>query len=138
MPMIMRYPNLVSLGSVKLTDESRRPLTEERDERSVVVTLASGKKKKFVQGVWRRWDIEWENVSSDASLTVDGFGGRDEIRSLAEGAGWVTFELDDGRNAKETYTVQVETYNEEVLSRRGPEGFRYRVSLSLSEQGGEA
>lgn len=138
MAMRLRYPNIITIGDVKLTDESRDPLSEERDERSIIVSLASGKRKKFVQGVFRRWKVEWSNVGAHSGETVDGFGGRDEIRSIAEGAGYVTLKIQDGRNPEETYIVEVDSYQEEVLSRRGSGGFRYRVSLSLVEQGGEA
>lgn len=138
MPLSFRYPNLVTLGGTNLTDESRQPLQEERDERSNIIDLASGKKKKFVKGVWRTWTISWENVSANASETIDGFGGRDEIRSIAEGAGFIPLVLEDGRTGTETYTVYVDSYSEEVLARRGPGGFRYSCSLTVIEQGGEA
>lgn len=136
MPLQMRFPNLIKLGNDELTDESRQPLQEERDERSIVVDLASGKKKKFVQSVNRRWTISWENVAAKASETVDGKAGRDEIRSIAEGAGFIAMELKDGRNATENYTVMVEDYSEETLQRRGFDGgFRYKVDITVVEQG---
>lgn len=135
MPLNMRYPNIVKLDNVDLTDESRSPLQEERDERSVIVDLASGRKKKFVKGVRRRWTMDWENVAANANETVDGKGGRDEMRSIAEGAAFVPFTVQDGRNAPENYTVMVESYSEEVLRRVGLEGFRYKVSMTVIEQG---
>jgi len=136
MPMTFRFPNLISLQGVDLTDESRKPLREERDERSVIVDLASGKKKKFVKSVRRRWSIDWDNVSASAATTVDGKGGRDELRSIAESAGTMTFTIQDGRNSQEIYTVFIETYEEELLQRREYEdGFRYRISITLMEQG---
>lgn len=134
MPMSFIYPNLVSLGGQELTDEGRKPLSETRDERSVVVELASGRKRKFIKGVLRSWDIEWENVPMHSGLTVDGHGGRNEIRSLAQSGSPLTFEYKDGHNALETYTVFVEDYNESVTFRRG-EGSRYRITLRLEEQG---
>lgn len=136
MALQFRYPNLVKLGNDDLTDESRQPLQEEREERSSIVELASGKKKKFVKGVYRRWTIDWDNVAANKNETVDGKGGRDEIRSIAEGAGFIHFVINDGRNSQETYTVMVDNYHEEVLQRRGPGGFRYKVSITLVEQGG--
>jgi hypothetical protein len=135
MPLNLRYPNIVKIGNDEITDESRAPLTEDRDERSVIVDLASGKKKKFVKSVRRTWSISWDNVAANASETVDGKGGRDELRSIAEGAGFITLLIQDGRNPTETYTVHVTSYNEEVLQRRGDGGFRYKVSIELEEQG---
>jgi hypothetical protein len=135
--MTMRYPNLVTVNGVSLTDESRT-FSEDRDERSIKVTLASGRTKKFVQGVWRTWSISWSNVAANATETVDGHGGRDEIRSIAEGAGFVQLILDGGEGDDEIYMVEVTGYKEDVLQRRGPGGFRYSCSLDLAEQGGEA
>lgn len=135
--MTFLNPNLVKLNNVELTDESRT-FAESRDERSIKVVLASGKKKKFVQGVWRTWSITWTNVASDSEHTVDGLGGRDEIREIAEGAGYIKLIITDGRNLSEEYMVEVESYSEDILQRRGEGGFRYSLSLELSEQGGEA
>ena len=134
--MQFRYPNLVQLNGVDLTDESRQPLQESRDERSVVVDLASGKKKKFIKGIRRKWSISWDNVAMTATDTVDGKGGRNEIRSLAQSGGSMTLVIQDGRNTPETYTVFVDNYSDELQMRRG-EGdmFRYKVSIDLEEQG---
>lgn len=135
MPQSFRYPNLIRLNNINLTDESREPLSESRDERSTDVELASGKIKKFIKTIAKTWDISWANVGLSASDTVDGFGGRNEIRSIAQSGGTMPFYINDGRNSAETYTVFVEGYSEEVLQRRGPgDGFRYQVTISLREQ----
>jgi hypothetical protein len=130
-----RYPNLIKLENVNLTDESRK-FSQEREEKTTIVDLASGKKKKFVKGVIHRFTIDWENVALNAQNTVDGYGGRNEIKDFGDSIGPFTLVIEDGRNAEETYEVFVDGYNEELLMRRG-EGdmFRYRVSLSLEEQG---
>lgn len=117
-----------------MTDEGRKPITESRDERSVIVDLASGKKRKFIKGVKRSWQIEWEMVPMDATKTIDGHGGRNEIRSLAQGGAPLTFTFQDGHNALETYTVFVTDYNETMSFRRGY-GSRFQISLELEEQG---
>lgn len=135
MAYTFRYPNKITLGGAALTDESRQPVQEDRDERSVKVDLASGRKKKFVKSVCRRWSISWENVGKNADETVDGKGGRDELRSISEGAGYITLVMDGGEDGDETYTVEVDNYSEEELMRRGPGGFRYRITLDLTEQG---
>lgn len=128
------YPNLVALGGQELTDEGRKPLSENREERSVTVELASGRKRKFIKSVLRTWDIQWENVPMHSGLTVDGKGARNELRSLAQSGSPLTFVYKDGHNAQETYTVFVEDYNESITFRRG-EGSRYTISLRLEEQG---
>lgn len=133
MPITFSLPNLIKLNGTELTDESRQPLQESRDERSVTIELATGKKRKFIKSIARKWDINWENVADSASRTVDGFAGRDEIRALAQSGATMTLVIQDGRNPDETYTVFVDSYDEELLMRRS--GFyRYKVSLSLEEQ----
>jgi hypothetical protein len=134
MPMQLRYPNLVTLGGVELTDEGRQPLQEERDERSVTVDLASGKKRKFIKGVRKSWNISWEMVPMHDGLTIDGCGGRNEIRSLAQGGAPLSFTIQDSYNVTENYTVFITDYSETVQFRRG-EGSRYQISLGLEEQG---
>lgn len=134
MAMTLLYPNLISLGGVQLTDEGRQPIQEDRDERSVIVDLASGKKRKFIKGVRKTWNISWEWVPMDASLTIDGHGGRNEIRSLAQGGAPLIFTYQDSHNPLETYTVFVSEYSENVVFRRA-QGSRYQITLSLEEQG---
>jgi hypothetical protein len=136
MPQTFRYPNLITLAGVDLTDESRGPLSEDRDERSNYVDLASGRKKKFVKSVRRSWSVSWENVGMSADDTVDGKGARNELREIAESAGTMTFTIQDGRNDPETYTVFIEDFSSELIMRHGGEdGFRFNMSLSLIEQG---
>lgn len=134
MPMSFRYPNLISLGGVQLTDEGRSPITEDRDERSVVVDLASGKKRKYIKSVKKTWSIDWEMVPMHSGQTIDGKGGRNEIRSLAQGGSVLTFTFVDSYNALETYTVFVSGYNESMILRRA-EGSRFKITLELEEQG---
>jgi hypothetical protein len=133
MPLTFRLPNLVMLNGVELTDENRNPLQETRDERSVVIELATGKKRKFIKSIARKWEISWDNVAESASNTIDGFAGRDEIRTIAQSGETMTLVLTDGRTSTETYTVFVDDYNEELLMRRNGH-FRYKISLSLEEQ----
>lgn len=134
MAMSFIYPSLVTLGGQELTDEGRKPITEQRDERSVDVELASGKKKKYIKGVHKTWEIEWENIPMDDTKTVDGNVARNEIRSLAQGGAPLAFQFRDGSNPIESYTVFVKDYNESMTFRRG-DGSRFRITLSLEEQG---
>lgn len=134
--MQFRYPALIKLNTTTLTDESRGPLKEDRDERSVKLTLASGRIRKYIKGIRRKWDVSWENVAMDSSNTIDGFAGRNEIRSLAQSGDTLTLTIQDGRNTDETYTVFIDSYTDEVVMRQGPgEMFRYSVKMSLIEEG---
>lgn len=129
------YPTYVSLQGIELTEEGRKPVSEERDERSIVVTLASGKNKKYIQGVYRTFTIEWEMVPKTTARTIDGKGGRDQIRSIAQSGGTMTLVLKENNTTTETYTVFLESYTETHVFRRG-EGSRYNISIQLEEQGG--
>lgn len=131
-----RYPALLTLAGQMLTDESRGPLTENRDERSVIIDLASGKKKKFIKSVRRTWTVSWDNVAMTSEFTVDGFAGRNEIRAIAQSADPMMLLIHDGRNLQERYTVFIDSYSDDVVMRYG-EGdlFRYKLSLTLVEQG---
>lgn len=126
--------NLVTLNGIALTDESRQPFQEDRDERSVVIDLASGKKRKFIKSIKRKWTISWENVGMNASQTYDAKGGRNEIRAIAQLGTTVILQLTDGNNGTETYTVFVDSYTETVTMRRVGAN-RYTLSISLVEQG---
>lgn len=134
MPISFIYPNLISLGGQELTDESRNAITEQRDAREVVVELASGKKRKYIKGIRKTWDIDWEYMPMDSTKTIDGKGGRNELRSQAQSGSPLQFQFKDGANPLETYTVFVKDYSEQMVLRRG-EGSRFRITLSLEEQG---
>ena len=116
MPMTFSMPNLISLNGVQLTDEARAPLQTEKDDRHIEVELANGAKRRYIKGVYRKWTITWENVSSSAAYTVDGFGGRDEIFTQAMLAGSMPLRITDGIY-DDTYTVFVESYSETLLQR---------------------
>jgi hypothetical protein len=125
-------PNIISLNGVEFTDESREPLQTQRDERMVEVELANGSKRRYIKGLYKKWTIQWTNVSADATYTIDGFGGRNQISSVAlDSYGSMDLRVKDGLHDN-TYTVFVESYEEELLQRRSTEeGFRYRISLTL-------
>jgi hypothetical protein len=133
MPMTLRYPTLVTLGGVALTEEGRKPVPESRDERSVSKELASGKIRKYIKKSARKWTVEWELVPVSSSKTIDGKGGRDEIRALAYAQTTKVLILNDGYHSAETYTVWIDDYQEECILRRGIDS-RYRITIELTEQ----
>lgn len=118
-----------------LTDESRTPLSEERDERSVTVDLASGKKRKFIKGIRRRWSVDWDSVPLDATYTIDGGGARNEIRTIAQSGDALTLTIQDGRNADEIYTIFITDYQETLEMRRPGDLTRYKITLGFEEVG---
>jgi hypothetical protein len=135
MPMIMSMPNLIVLGSVELTDEGRDPLQTEYEPRIVEVELANGSKKRYIKGKnWRKWDITWSNTAKDATQSIDGFGARDEILTLAMTPGAKSLVIEEKEGLFETYTVFIDSWSETILQRRVDDaGSRYSVSLTLVE-----
>ena len=132
---IFRYPNLVTIGGLQLTDESRQPIAEERDAREIRVELASGKIRKFTKEIRRKFSISWDMVAADAAHTIDGGASRNELRALVQGGnGPFTMTLTDGKNGTETYTVWVTGFTTNLKMRRS-DTFYYSMSLSLEEQG---
>ena len=129
--MALRYPSLVKLNTTTLSDESRQPLQEDRDERSVTVELADGSLKKFIKSVKHTWSISWEYLPESATYTIDGGAGRNEIHSLVQSGNTFTLTLQDGKNTN-TYTVFVDSYSETLEKRR--DVFSYKLNLSLKEQ----
>ncbi len=132
--MQFRYPAIIKIDGTTLTDESRGPLQEDRDERSVVVDLASGKKKKYIKSIKRKWTITWDNFPMNASQTVDGFAGRNEIRGIAQEGTTVQLTIQDGVNTSEIYTAYVDSYQETLTTRRVGR-YSYTASLTLLERG---
>ena len=135
MPIAFRYPNLIIINGVGLSDEGRQPIQEERDAREIKVTLASGRIKKYTQGDFKKWTINWDTISMDALHTVDGQGGRNEIRNnIAYTSGPLSMQIQDGKNPIEYYTVFVDSY-QETLKYRRQDTFYYTIQLVVYEQG---
>src|SRR4051812_43544990 len=103
---------LIKLNGVKITDESRQPVSITRDERAVKVQLASGKTKKYIQEICQKIDIEWENVPANSSYTIDGYGGRDELALISLVSTPIEVVVMDGRNSDRTISMFVDDYNE--------------------------
>ena len=130
-----KYPKLISLGGLNLTDESRQPLQEDRDAREIRVELASGKIRKFTKEVRRKWTISWDLVAQDSSHTIDGGSSRNELRNLVQaGNGPFTFIITDGKNGTETYTVWVTSFTNTLKLRRS-DSFYYTMEIQLEDQG---
>lgn len=126
--------NLISLNGIELTDQGRT-FSEAREERSVSVELASGRIKKYIKGLKRTWQIQWQWLPGDASSTHDGLGGRDQIRAIAYSANTFALITRNTYGETDSYTVWVTDYDEELVRRDNVSGEHfYNVTLSLQEQ----
>jgi hypothetical protein len=134
MPVTFSMPAVVTLNGVTLTDESRGGVMVTLDPRVIDKQLASGKRIKYLLKNCRIFSITWENVAGDATTTVDGFGGADEIRDLAFTAEVMTLGLTYTNGNTDEYQVFVTGHSEQILMRRNYM-LRYTVTLDLEEQG---
>lgn len=130
----LAMPNLLTLGGMNLTDEGREPLSIDIDERSTVVDLASGRKKKFIQRVCFSYDISWENVSYDKTTTIDGHAGFKEIFALVHSADPLYLHVEADGHTANNIEVFVSGFSSEITRRRAcVEGNLYTINLSLEE-----
>lgn len=132
----MAYETLITLNGIELTDQGRT-LSESREERAVSVQLANGKIKKYVMGEKHRWSVSWTWLPNASSLTYDGKAARDTIRPLAYTGNTYSFTIKStvGENPLASYTVFIESYEEEVVRRDTINNeFYYNVSIELMEQ----
>lgn len=130
----MPYINLFSLNGVEFTDQGRT-VSENLEQRSVNVQLASGRIKKYVMGNKKRWSVSWEWLPQDQSLTADGKGARNELKSLAFTGNTYTLLMRDSVGQTNVYVVFIEAYNESLIRRDMINNqFFYNVSLELMEQ----
>ena len=99
------------------------------------VQLLSGNKRRFLKGVKQSFKLDWQFLPSKASKTVDGQYGRDYLKSLVGNRQMLDFFIQDKPNdAGSTYTVFIESYNEDLVRRELSTGTHfYNVSLVLKE-----
>lgn len=129
--MLFRYPTLVTLAGDEYTEESRTPVVETLDPREIVKELASGRKRKYVKAMKRKWSIGWELMPNTSAYTIDGKKGRQDLNELVYSGVFFSIVLEDGVNGTATYNANVTGYTEELVLRRDIQ--RWKVSLELEE-----
>ena len=99
------------------------------------VQLLSGNKRSFLKGVKQSFKLDWQFLPSKSEKTVDGQYGRDYLKSLVGNRQMLDFFIQDKPNdAGSTYTVFIESYNEDLVRRELSTGTHfYNVSLVLKE-----
>lgn len=129
------YPAAIKVDAVDLTDQGRSPVSVQRDERSVIVELASGKRKKYIKGIKHIFSMEWKWLPSDDTNTIDGFAGRDSlVANFAESGNTHTLIFRDEIGGSDTYTVFVSDYTENLIRRSPNEEFFWEVAMTFEEQ----
>tara|TARA_Y100001949_G_C15981138_1_gene328405 strand:- start:1222 stop:1689 length:468 start_codon:yes stop_codon:yes gene_type:complete len=99
------------------------------------VQLLSGNKRRFLKSFKQTFQLNWQFLPSRPGMTVDGQYGRDYIQSVVGTGLLLDFFIQDTPNdAGTTYTVFVESYNEDLVRRELITGTHfYNVSLVLKE-----
>ena len=99
------------------------------------VQLLSGNMRRFLRGVKQSFQLDWQFLPSKVDKTVDGQYGRDYLQGLVGNRQLLEFFIQDKPNdAGATYTVFVESYNEDLVRRELNTGTHfYNVSLVLRE-----
>lgn len=144
MPMTFFQPNLISIGfqadpgsAVRLTDESRTPLKQSLDQRMIDKTLASGRKKRFIQRNATNISVSWDYMPYDSSHTIDGYGGFSDLVGFVYSGEPLVVTLHYRAEAGETnveFNYFVTEFSTDIALRRGPlENWRFNVSLGLEQ-----
>jgi hypothetical protein len=144
MAMTFYQPNLISFkraGEVDptpLTDESRQPLKVTAEQRIIDKTLASGRKKRFIQAIVTNLSINWNYIPYSAEQTIDGFGGLIEIMGAVSDSEPITvyrnYKMENGTEFSEVYDYFVSELNYEPIYRRGPvENWRFNITVGLEQ-----
>jgi hypothetical protein len=124
-------------GDLRLTDESRT-YQQDRDERSVVIDLADGSKRKFIKAVKNKFVLNWEMAAGSAANTVDGKWSHDEIQNLLLNYSQPYYFFTDFNpqnslnNVPNIYTVYVDSFTSQIVLRRNRTNY-YQMSLELIE-----
>lgn len=130
----MAYAAFVAIDGTEVTDLGRT-FSKDREERSVIVELASGLTKKYIKGIKTVFNFQWEWIPNVAADTHDAKEARDFLIGKNDGVTHTLALRETPGGAATSYTVFVTSYSEEIL-RRDYVGGRhlYRVSLTLTEQ----
>lgn len=130
----MEFDAGISIDGTNITDQGRGPISADRDERSVIVELSNGTRKKYIKKVARTYNLSWENLASSSTNTIDGNVGRDWLfDNLSQEGSTHTVIFRHKSGASETITAFVTSYSEQLTMRR-TDDFFWSVSISLEEQ----
>jgi len=133
---VLFFPAAIWVDNQPLTDQGRAPVEVSRDERSDIVELATGKRKKYIKAIKHTFRTSWSWLVDEDSDTIDGGYARKSIKDNFGYSGDVhTLRFFDANGEWTEYTVFVSGYNE-TLIRRDPNSGRHfwEVSIDFEEQ----
>jgi len=129
------FPAAIEIDSHPVTDQGRSPITVTRDERSVIVELANGDRKRYIKAVKHQFAMSWTWLPDKSIETIDGGIARQEIQNLVGTSGEVhTLRFYDRNAGWMEYLVFVNTYSEILLRRDAASGTHFwEVTIELEE-----
>lgn len=123
----------ITINGIDITDQGRGPISVDRDERSVIVDLANGRRYKYVKKVAKIYTLSWEMLAGTDDNTIDGHVGRDWLADNVGHEGELhTVTFRHSPSDSDTIEAFVTSYNEELIMRRQDEFF-WSVSVTLEE-----
>jgi hypothetical protein len=130
----MALSQLITIGGTIFTDQGRT-FSEDRDERAVMVELASGKLKKYIKAEKRKFTVAWTWLPLTASATSDGKEARTALRTICYNGATTTLAVKNSVGGSEQYTVFVSDYSESIIQRDPINGnIFFDIKVELLEQ----
>lgn len=132
MVLTFAKPALMTWDGNKISDHNRDPLAIDVNRIEESTRMANGTMRKYIIADKRTFSTGWTNLPQTASLTVDGFWGKNEIETwwnTKPGSFQLKVFYGDGTN--ETYNVMMTKYSAEI-SKRGNFDF-WRVTVEMEE-----
>ena len=130
------FPAAIWWDNYPLTDQGREPVQVQRDERSVGIELASGKRKRYIKAIKKKFSLSWSWLPDEASDTIDGGYARRDIQNLIGETGDThTITYWDRNGGHTNYTCFVNSYQETLIRRDPTTGIHFwQVQIELEEQ----
>lgn len=134
--MALFFPAAVWLDNKALTDQGRSPVNKQREERSVVIELANGKRKRYIKAIKHKFGMSWSWLVDKEYDTIDGGLARQGMAQLiGESTEPHLLRFYDRNGGWEEYTVFVNSYSETLTKRDPMSGTHFwEVSIELEEQ----
>lgn len=133
--MALRYPQLMRLGSLKLSDHNRSPLSVSHEKIERKQRMYNGTMRKFVIADKKSYSVSWTMLPAFAERTVDKFAGAEDIESFFEqhnGKFFLYVVYDNNpEDQPEAVECMLNSFSKEIV-KRGITTF-YDVSLSFEE-----
>lgn len=132
MTMSFEKPSLMTWDDHEITDHNRGPLSISVDRIEEPTRMANGTMRKYIVADKRTFSVDWSDLPQSASLTVDGFWGKNEIETWYNTTpGAFQLKLFYGDGTTNIYTVFMNKFSAEI-SKRGAFDF-WKVSVELDE-----